>query len=140
VPQVYLGLGSNIGDRLSYINQAIDLLSKKGLSIDRLSSIIETDPIDGPPQGKFLNAVLKSSTQLTPEALLVTIKKIEKQLSRQATVVNGPRTIDIDILFYDNLKVCSPKLTIPHPRLYDRDFVLIPLNEIYPNFPDKNSL
>ena len=138
MPQVYLGLGSNLGDRRGNIQQAVALLSQNGLAVERLSSIIETDPVGGPPQDKFLNAALKATTELTPLQLLSAIKKIENQLGRRNTVRNGPRTIDLDILLYDDLEVRTPELTIPHPRMLEREFVLRPLGELMPA-PIKNS-
>ena len=129
---VYLGFGSNLGDRAENILQAVQSLKANGLIIHRLSSIIETDPVGGPAQGKFLNAVCKIGTSLSPEALLAVIHKIEKGLGRTRTIRNGPRTIDIDILLFDRLSVNTARLAIPHPKMLERDFVLRPLTEIAP--------
>lgn len=134
MPTVYLGLGSNLGDRQQNIAQAICELEKAGLQIIKLSTLIETDPVGGPAQGKFLNAVLKAKTLFAPHDLLNHIHAIEKTLGRVRTVKNGPRTIDIDILLYDRLRIESPELSIPHPRMKERDFVLTPLREIEPKF------
>ena len=128
---VYLGLGSNLGERRANIQNAIVAL-KNYIQIDQISTIIETDPVGGPPQGKFLNAVLKGQTNLSAEELLDTVKAIETNLGRTATVKDGPRVIDIDILLYDQFKIETPKLTIPHPRMLERDFVMTPLKEIAP--------
>jgi len=127
---IYLGLGSNLGDRKSNILQAIDKMKNIGIEILQCSSIIETDPVGGPKQEKFLNAVVKAKTELSPQILLGRLKEIEKKLGRIKTELNGPRTIDIDILLYDNLHVSSDELTIPHPRMFERDFVMEPLREI----------
>ena len=131
---VYLGLGSNLGDRDKNIRNAVRLLENNFVSIKRLSTIIETEPVGFLDQGKFLNAVLKGTTQLSPVDLLLYTQSIEKKLGRTRTIFNGPRTIDIDILLYDHEKISTPQLTIPHPRMWERDFVLAPLKEIEPDF------
>lgn len=129
---VFLGLGSNLGNREENIRAAIEALSRQGIVAEKISSIIETDPIGGPPQGKFLNAVLKATTALKPEQLLERTLLIEKNLGRVRTLRNAPRTIDIDILLYDEIKYHSPQLDIPHPRMRERNFVMRPLREIEP--------
>lgn len=130
---VYLGLGSNLGNRQKNIEYAISELNNVGIKVERISSLIETDPIGGPPQKKFINAVIKATTALSPEDLLKRLKQIEKMLGHKKTVINGPRTIDIDILLYSRLKVSTPQLTIPHPRMFTRHFVMDPLKEIEPD-------
>ncbi|MDD3375604.1 MAG: 2-amino-4-hydroxy-6-hydroxymethyldihydropteridine diphosphokinase [Candidatus Omnitrophica bacterium] len=132
----YLALGSNIADRQNNIKRAVDQLNRRGIHIEKISSIIETDPI-GPPQEKFLNAAAKATTTLSPEELLKTIKEIEKDLGRIKTIHHGPRTIDIDILLYDNIQLKSKNLTIPHPEMFKREFVMTPLKEIYPEIAQK---
>ena len=127
---VFLGIGSNMGDRRKHIDNAVDLLEKQGVVILARSSLIETDSVGGPPQGPFLNGVLKVQTALEPEPLLKCLKSIETTLGRVPTVRNGPRPVDMDILLYDNISMQTPTLTIPHPRMRDRDFVMRPLNEI----------
>ena len=129
---VYLALGSNLGKRENYIQRAIEELTTIGLTIDRVSKIIETEPMGGPPQGKFLNAVLKAKTDFTPTELLYHLQAIEKKIGRKEKILNGPRVIDIDILLYDKLKINSDELTIPHPRMKQREFVMRPLQEIAP--------
>ncbi|OGX38538.1 MAG: 2-amino-4-hydroxy-6-hydroxymethyldihydropteridine diphosphokinase [Omnitrophica WOR_2 bacterium RIFCSPHIGHO2_02_FULL_52_10] len=130
---IFLGLGSNLGDRKKNIARAVDLLSAKGISVLRCSTLIETDPVGGPPgQGRFLNGVLKAETDLSPEELLQCLKEIERQLGRTKTVRNGPRIIDLDILLYDNLTLNTPGLALPHPRMLERSFVMAPLSEIDP--------
>ncbi len=130
---IFLGLGSNVGDREKNLHAAVDLLKENQVRIIRLSTIIETSPVGGVPQGDFLNAVLKAETDLNPEELLALCQSIEKKLGRIKTVRNGPRTIDLDILYYAQEKIVTPELIIPHPRIQERDFVLIPLKEIAPD-------
>jgi 2-amino-4-hydroxy-6-hydroxymethyldihydropteridine diphosphokinase len=130
---IYLGLGSNQGHREQNIKKAIALLASHNVNSLQRSTIIETDPAGGPPQGKYLNAVLKAQTDLSPHNLLKHLKTIENQLGRFKAVSNGPRTIDLDILLYDRIFVNTPELTIPHPRMWQRDFVMIPLKEIAPD-------
>jgi 2-amino-4-hydroxy-6-hydroxymethyldihydropteridine diphosphokinase len=129
---IYLALGSNMGDRKRNIDLALRKLEGIGVKIEKISSLIETDPAGGPPQGKYLNAVLRATTELSPEKLLIKTKVIEQKLGRTPTVRNGPRPIDIDILLYDDIAFSTPELTIPHPRMRERDFVMNPLSEIAP--------
>ncbi len=129
---VYLALGSNMGDRLANIRRAVFLLEDNGVRILCQSSLIETDPVGGPPQGKFLNGALKAETDLSPEDLLSLLKRIERGLGRIPGGKNSPRPIDIDILLYDNVNITTPTLTIPHPRMFEREFVMRPLLEIEP--------
>ena len=131
---VYLGLGSNMGEREQSLALAVKELNDSGIKIVRLSRVYETDPIGGPQQEKFLNTVVKAKCELSPLDLLQATQTIEQKLGRVRTVKNGPRTIDIDILLYDQLKMQLPQLTIPHPRMMERDFVLTPLKEIEPNY------
>ena len=137
MPIVYLGIGSNIEDRKRYIHRAIDLLKDRGIEILKVSSLIETDPVGGPPQGKFLNGAIKIKTNFSPQELLKTLKAIEQEVGRTKTVKNGPREIDLDILFYDQIKLTTETLTIPHPRIRQRNFVLEPLKEIEPSLTQK---
>jgi 2-amino-4-hydroxy-6-hydroxymethyldihydropteridine diphosphokinase len=122
-----------MGDRAFYIKKAVRELEARGIQITKMSSVIETDPVGGPPQGKYLNAVAECATQLLPADLLITLQEIETSLGRVKTVVDGPRVIDLDILLYDQTKINKPNLIIPHPRLYSRDFVVSPLKEIAPH-------
>jgi len=128
----YIALGSNLGDRVSYIMSAVASLQEKGASVLKQSTIIETDPVGGPPQPKFLNAVVKIETRLSPVELLNQCQGIEKELGRVRDVPSGSRTIDLDILLYDRLVLDTPRLTIPHPRMFERAFVLEPLKEMEP--------
>lgn len=128
--QVFLGVGSNLGDRLANIEAAYQRLVEQRIRICACSAIRETEPAGGPAQGKYLNAVIGVETDLEPLALLEVLKNIERDLGRVKTVKDGPRPIDLDILLYDQLVFDSPALTIPHPRMFTRDFVMIPLWEI----------
>ena len=130
---VYIGLGSNLGDREKNIKNAVRLLQNQHFVVDKISTMIETEPVGFLDQEKFLNAVLKGTTQLSPVDLLRQTQSIEKKLGRTKTIRNGPRTIDIDILLYDQEKISTPPLTIPHPRMWEREFVLGPLKEIEPH-------
>lgn len=131
--QAYIGLGSNLGDRLDYLRQALDKLSReKKISLKTISPVYETEPIGGPHQGPFLNACAALVTDLTPVLLLRTMLRIEEQLGRVRNEIWGPRTIDLDLLVYEGVSMNTPLLQLPHPRLTERDFVLIPLHDIAP--------
>lgn len=129
---VYLALGANLGDRLANLKQAIASLTPQ-LEVKAKSGVYETPPWGFEDQPKFLNQVIKASTYLDPEPLLKHLKRLEVALGRKESFPNGPRLIDMDILFYDDLVVNKPSLVIPHPRLHERGFVLLPLMEIAPN-------
>jgi 2-amino-4-hydroxy-6-hydroxymethyldihydropteridine diphosphokinase len=133
---VYLGLGSNVGDREEMLQAAIDRLQSRELRVLRASSIYETEPQGRRNQRWFLNLVVEAETDLFPRQLLGRIAKIEQQLGRRRMLANGPRTIDIDILFYGNFVVQTPELKIPHPRFAERRFVLAPMVELAPNLRD----
>lgn len=129
----YLSLGSNLGDRHATMQSAILLLGKQAGTVDRVSSAIETEPWGFKSANKFLNMCVRIITTLSPEQLLATTKDIELQLGRTTKSVNGQyhdRPIDIDILTYDDLHINTPSLTLPHPHMHERDFVMIPLREI----------
>jgi 2-amino-4-hydroxy-6-hydroxymethyldihydropteridine diphosphokinase len=128
----YLGIGSNLGDRRKNIKLALKKINAlKGTKVIKQSKIIESEPMGGPVgQGKFLNAALKIKTELSPSMLIKKLKDIEKELGRKETVRNGPRTIDLDILFYGDKIIKRKNLVVPHPRMFKRDFVLKPLSEI----------
>jgi 2-amino-4-hydroxy-6-hydroxymethyldihydropteridine diphosphokinase len=131
--RVYLALGANIGERLKNLERALQELCTI-MSIQTISSIYETEPVGYLEQPRFLNMVCMGETELTPQKLLHAIKRIELLLGRQPGIRNGPRPIDIDILFYDRLQIDEATLMIPHPRLKERSFVLAPLAEIAPDF------
>ena len=130
---IYLGLGSNLGDRLQNLQEAVRLLAPE-VQVSGLSSVYETEPWGYTDQPRFLNLALAAETNLEPQELLVHLKQIEAELKRETTFRNGPRTIDLDILFYGNVVMDTPDLVIPHPRLAERAFVLVPLDEIAPGF------
>lgn len=127
----YIGLGSNLGDRKQNLAQALKLMSKH-LVVEQVSCIYETEPVGYNDQPLFLNAVCRISTELSPKQLLRLAKKTEFKLGRVPGFPNAPRPIDIDILFYGNEVFSDKELTIPHPRLAERAFVLMPLAEIAP--------
>lgn len=129
----FLSLGSNLGDREALLNEALNRLETEGVHVVRRSSIHETEPQDYLDQPRFLNMAIEVETDLTPRELLAAIQKIETEMGRQRTIPKGPRTIDIDILFYANQTISPPGLEIPHPRLTERLFVLDPLSEIAPD-------
>lgn len=130
--EVYLGLGSNLGDREQNVARAIDLLSQRVKVVHR-SSLYVTEPVDHSDQPLFLNTVCRIRTSLSPEDMLGLAKRIEAAMGRKPSFINGPRPIDIDILFYGDRVVNIPHLVIPHPRVQERAFVLVPLAEIAPN-------
>ena len=128
---VYLALGSNMGNRLANLKAAISNLTPQ-MNVKKESSVYETPPWGFADQTAFLNQVVKVETYLKPEALLAHLKRLELALGRVPSFENGPRLIDIDILFFDDVIMDTPPLTIPHPRLHERAFVLVPLVEIEP--------
>ena len=129
---VYLGLGSNVGDRERNLAAALAQLAGPALRVVRVSSTYETEPVDYTDQRWFLNLVVEAETELFPMQLLARIVKIERALGRVRTVPKGPRTLDIDILLYGRAVVRSARLEIPHPRMGERRFVLAPLAELAP--------
>jgi 2-amino-4-hydroxy-6-hydroxymethyldihydropteridine diphosphokinase len=130
---IYLGLGSNMGDRKRHLQDAIDSFPPEVHCL-LFSSVYETRPVGYTEQTSFLNQVVMAETKMTPLPLLDHLKFIESKLGRQPTFRFGPRSIDIDILFFDDLVQETPRLTIPHPRMHERSFVLVPLAEIAPGF------
>ena len=129
---IYLGMGSNRGDRLSNLRRAMEELSKVGVKVQRASSFYRTEPVDFGPQAWFLNCAVEATTTLMPMQLLKAVKAVEWTLGRRPGVNKGPRPIDIDILLYENVVVRTAALTIPHERMNTRRFVLIPLQELAP--------
>ncbi len=128
---VYLALGTNLGQRLENLDQALKHLACE-INIRKCSSIYETPPWGVTEQPRFLNQVIQGTTLLPPHALLDFLKKIERKMGRVEMVRFGPRVIDLDILLYDERRVNTPRLQIPHPRMHERAFVLVPLVEIEP--------
>lgn len=131
---VWLALGSNLGDRLANLGAAVAALAPEARLL-RASPVYETPPWGYTDQPAFLNQVVQVETGLPPAGLLKKLKRIEAGLGRRATFRNGPRLIDLDILFYDDLILEAPGLVIPHPHLAERAFVLVPLADLAPDWP-----
>lgn len=130
----FIAIGTNIEPRETHFKQALSLLNHhKQITIIKRSSIYETAPVGFLEQSHFLNGVIQIDTSLSPHELLDVCQRIEHQLGRERIIKNGPRTIDLDILLYDDEEVNDRRLTIPHPRMQQRAFVLIPLEEIRPD-------
>lgn len=129
--RVYLSLGSNAGDRLENLRRAVRHMEDY-LTVDRISSLFDTDPVGVLDQPAFLNLVLAAETELEPRELLQRLQSIEVEVGRRPTYRWGPRVVDIDILLYERVVLETGELTIPHPRLVERAFVLVPLAEIAP--------
>ena len=130
----YIGFGSNIGDRLAHIQNAIQTLSKtEGITLQKISSLYKTDPVGYEAQAQFLNGVAAIHTTLSPLSLLHTLKDIETAIGRKHRIRWGPREIDLDILIYGDLCLQTEKLVVPHPEMHLRGFVLVPLAEIAPD-------
>jgi 2-amino-4-hydroxy-6-hydroxymethyldihydropteridine diphosphokinase len=134
VARAFLGLGSNLGDREHFLREAVDSLP----GVVQVSPLYETDPVGGPGgQGAYLNIVVEIATDLTPRELLGVCHRLESAAQRVRTERWGPRTLDVDILLYDGLRSDEPDLTIPHPRMWQRRFVVAPLRDIAPELvPD----
>lgn len=136
MPVAYIGIGSNLGEREKNCREAIRLLNKNGengITVVRQSSLIETEPWGMTDQPHFINMAAEVETELLPQQLLSLLMRIETGMGRNRTVKWGPRIIDLDILMYDDLKIETENLVIPHPLLHERDFVLGPLAEIAPD-------
>lgn len=127
----YLGLGSNLGDRLANLQSAVELLAAQpGVKVVRSSRVYETDPVGGPPQTDYLNAVVEVETGLPPRELLDACMEVERLLGRIRNERWGSRIIDVDVLTYDEEEIDEPGLMVPHPRMHERGFVLVPLIEL----------
>jgi 2-amino-4-hydroxy-6-hydroxymethyldihydropteridine diphosphokinase len=137
---VYISLGTNMGDRENFLREAIEELGQHpSIQLQSVSSIYETDPVGFVDQPNFLNLVVKIFTNLSPQELLEVTQSIENQLGRKREVRWGPRTIDLDILLYNQENIETDQLRIPHPRMFERSFVLIPLKEINSQFEVENN-
>ena len=130
---VYLGLGSNLGDRLGNLAAGLKSLAPAGLAVEAVSSVWETEPVGGPPQPPYLNGAARLRTRLSPRAVLEAVQAAEVAAGRRRTLRYGPRPLDLDILLFDDAVIAEPDLAIPHPRLAERRFVLAPLAEIAPD-------
>jgi 2-amino-4-hydroxy-6-hydroxymethyldihydropteridine diphosphokinase len=132
--RAFLGLGSNIEDRLAHLRDAVRMLrDDEGIRVVRSSRVWETDPVGGPPQRDFLNAVIEVEPPPEPRALLASAHRVEAALGRERAIRWGPRTIDIDVLLIGDRMIEEPDLVVPHPRLIERAFVLLPLLELEPD-------
>ncbi len=132
----WIGVGSNVGDRTAHVRRAVDGLGDAG-SVVATSSIYLTSPIGGPPQRSYANLVVKLETAKAPQELLIFCKSLESRMGRESSEMRwGPRVIDLDILLYGEEKISEPNLEIPHPRIAERRFVLVPLLELDPDISD----
>ena len=132
----YIALGSNIEPRAATLLAALKLLNEhEGISMGRISQFIGTDPVGPPAQGKYLNGAVQIATSLDPEALLAALGEVEAELGRDRSEEQrwGPRTCDLDLLLFDDVVIETQRLTVPHPRMHERAFVLVPLAEIAPD-------
>ena len=135
IQNAYVGLGSNLGNRAGYLLLAVRGIFDAGLDVIRLSSVYETQPVENENQPRFLNMVaeIRGSTLPSPETVMARLLRVEYALGRTREVFMGPRTIDLDLLICKDEQVQTEFLTLPHPRLHTRRFVLVPLNELVPN-------
>jgi 2-amino-4-hydroxy-6-hydroxymethyldihydropteridine diphosphokinase len=131
--QIYLSLGSNMGNRERNLAQAVQALAERGVRVVEESSVYETEPVELRDQAWFLNSVVEVETAMPARELMQTLLSIERSLGRERRVPKGPRVLDMDILLYGDEVVCEEGLEIPHPRMAERRFVLVPLVEIAPN-------
>ena len=136
--RVFLGLGSNLGDRVRYLREAIATLAELGPT--RVSPVYETEPVGGPDQGAYLNLVVEVRTGAGPHDLLGVCHRLEGAADRVRDVRWGPRTLDVDVLWIDGVTVDEPDLTVPHPRMWSRRFVVAPLRDLAPDVADEQAL
>jgi 2-amino-4-hydroxy-6-hydroxymethyldihydropteridine diphosphokinase len=129
VARAFLGLGSNIGDREKYLRRAVAEIP----DVVAISGLYETDPVGGPDQDPFLNVVVALETDRSPRELLEICRRLEREADRVRVVRWGPRTLDVDVLWVDGVSVDEPDLIVPHPRMRDRAFVMVPLGELAPD-------
>lgn len=130
--RAYVSLGSNIGDRIANLREAIRRMTQFGV-VTRTSSFYETEPVEMTDQPWFVNAVVEFSTELAPVELLHRLLEVERSMGRERTTPKGPRNIDLDLLLYDDESVNTAELTLPHPAMHERRFVLVPLVEVAPD-------
>jgi 2-amino-4-hydroxy-6-hydroxymethyldihydropteridine diphosphokinase len=137
MPRGYLGIGSNLGDRLAYLQLAVDeLAARAGIAVVAVSRVYETAPVGGPPQDAYLNAVVAIDTDLGPFEVLRECQRIEERAERVRAERWGPRTLDVDVLLVGDHRIENPTLTLPHPRMWERGFVLAPLRDVAPDLVD----
>jgi 2-amino-4-hydroxy-6-hydroxymethyldihydropteridine diphosphokinase len=131
--RAYLGIGTNLGDRLAFLQDAVDgLAATPGVTVSAVSPVYETDPVGGPEQPDFFNAVVGVDTTLTPHELLAECQRLEQEAHRVRKEHWGPRTLDVDVLLYGDERIDTPDLVVPHPRAAERAFVLVPLADLDP--------
>ena len=138
--RAYLGIGSNLGDRLGYLQLAVDELDGRvGIDVVGVSRVYETAPVGGPAQDSYLNAVVAIDTELEPHDLLRECQRIEARAERVRAERWGPRTLDVDVLLIEGCRIDDPELTVPHPRMWERGFVLAPLRDVAPDLVDADA-
>ena len=136
--RAHLALGSNLGERLANLQGAVDgLAATDGITLVALSAVYETDPVGGPVQDDYLNAVVEVTTTLEPHDLLAVCGRLEQAAHRVRIERWGPRTLDVDVLLIDDLTIDTPDLEVPHPRMWERTFVLAPLHDVAPDLVDR---
>jgi 2-amino-4-hydroxy-6-hydroxymethyldihydropteridine diphosphokinase len=142
VTRAFLGLGSNLGDRRQHLRDAVDTLSDPdaGLGFVAVSPIYETDPVGGPDQDRFLNLVVELDTACSPRELLAICHRLESAAGRVRVEHWGPRTLDVDVLWIEGVTLDEPDLVVPHPRMWERRFVLAPLRDLAPDLVDDEAL
>jgi 2-amino-4-hydroxy-6-hydroxymethyldihydropteridine diphosphokinase len=135
--RAYLALGSNLGDRRAHLQGAVDALrAEPGVAVTGVSRVYETDPVGGPAQGVYYNAVVVIETRLDAPELLALAQRIENRAGRERAERWGPRTLDIDVLLCGDAEIDEPELVVPHPRMWERGFVLAPLRDVAPDLVD----
>jgi len=132
IRRAFLGMGTNLGDRETHLKEAVEALAEFG-DLTQVSGLYETEPVGGPPQGLFLNLVVELATSASPEELLDRCRALETAANRIRTVKNGPRTLDVDVLWVEGETRNTEELTVPHPRMFERRFVLSPFRELAPD-------
>jgi len=132
VAEAFLGLGANLGDRPGQLRRGLEFLSERGLQIRAVSSFRQTDPVGGPAQPDYVNAAAWIESARSPQSLLQVLLQVEAQLGRRRSVANAPRTLDLDLLCYGQTQLEAEGLSLPHPRMLQRRFVLAPLAELVP--------
>ena len=136
--RAHLALGSNLGDRLANLQAAVDGLAvTDGVTLVAVSEVYETDPVGGPVQDDYLNAVVEVATTLEPHDLLAVCGRLEQAARRVRIERWGPRTLDVDVLLIDDLRIATDDLEVPHPRMWERAFVLAPLHDVAPDLVDR---
>ncbi len=136
--RAYVAIGSNLGDRAGHLRAAVaGLAGAAGVAVVAVSPVYETEPVGGPEQGPYLDAVVALDTTLTPEALLEVAQRLEGEAGRVRVERWGPRTLDVDILLVGDRQVDSPELVVPHPRMFERAFVMVPLADLDPVFSNR---